>query len=78
MAPAQCLFLMTAFAKTLELEWKREKNEVVTVMTAADNQIKDGQLCSHTPKMFHSKILSAYKIFQFLYVDDGAFSFDTR
>jgi hypothetical protein len=28
--------------------------------------------------MFRSKIRSAYEIFQCLYVNDGAFSFDTR
>ncbi len=47
-------------------------------MIAADDDIRKGQLCSHTPKMFRSKILSAYKIFQCLYVDDSAFPFDTR
>jgi hypothetical protein len=78
MALALFLFLMTAFAETLELECKREKIEVVTVMTATDDQIQEGQLCSHTPKMFCSKILSAYKIFHCLYMDNGAFPFDTR
>jgi hypothetical protein len=28
--------------------------------------------------MFHSAFLSAYEIFQCLYVDDGAFPFDTQ
>jgi hypothetical protein len=78
MALVLFVFLMTAFAETLELKWKREKIEVVTVMTAADDQIREGQLCSHTPKMFCSKIFSAEEIFQCLYVDDGAFPFDTR
>ncbi len=77
MAPVLFLFLVIAFVETLELEWKREKFEVVTVMTAAHDLIREGRLCSHTPKMFRSKILSAYKIFQCLYVDDGAFPFDT-
>jgi hypothetical protein len=78
MAPVLLLFLMTAFAETLELEWKRKKIEVVTAMIAANDEIGKGKLCSHTPKMFRSKILSAYKIFQCLYVDDGAFPFSTR
>ncbi len=39
MAPVLFLFLMTAFAETLKLEWKRENIKVVTVMTAADDQI---------------------------------------
>ncbi len=71
-------FLIAAFAETLELKWKRAKIEVVTAMIAADDEIGKGQLCSNTPKMFHSKILSAYEIFQCIYVDDGAFPFDTR
>ncbi len=78
MALVLFLFLMTVFAETLELKWKREKIKVVTAMIAADDEIQKGQLCSHTPKMFCSKILSTYKIFQCLYVDDGAFPFDTR
>jgi hypothetical protein len=78
MAPVLFLFLMTAFAETMELKWKHEKIKVVTAMIAANDEIKKGQLCSHMPKMFHSKILSAYKIFQCLYVEDGAFPFNTR
>ncbi len=39
MAPVLFLFLMTAFAETLKLEWKHENIKVVTVMSAADDQI---------------------------------------
>jgi hypothetical protein len=78
MAPVLFLFLMTAFAETLEMEWKRENPKVVTVMTASDDLIEHGQLCSHTPKIICSMFLSPYKIFQCLYVDDGTFPFDTR
>jgi hypothetical protein len=78
MALVLFLFHMTVFAETLELEWKREKIKVVTAMIAANDKIQKGQLCSHTPKLIRSKILSAYKIFQCLYVDNGAFPFDTR
>jgi hypothetical protein len=46
-------------------------------MTAAHDQIWTGQLSSHTLKC-SSKTLSAYEIIQCLYVDDGAFPFDTR
>ena len=71
-------FLMTAFSETLEIEWKYEKIEVITIMTPAEDQIQEGQLYSHTPKMFSSKIISAYEIFQCLHADDGVFPFDTR
>jgi hypothetical protein len=78
MAPVLFLFLMTAFAETLKMEWKCENIKVVTVMTASDDLIQHGQLCSHTPKMFRSTFLSTYEIFQSLYVDDGIFPFDTQ
>ena len=49
-------------------------------MTAANNNIIDGQICSHTPDMFASKSkrITAYEILRCLYIDDGAFPFGTR
>ncbi len=47
-------------------------------MTAAEDQIREGRLYKYTPKMFSSKIISAYEIFQCIYVDNGAFPFGTR
>jgi len=47
-------------------------------MTAAKNNLIDGKTCSHTPAMFASKKLTAYKILQCLYVDDSTFPFGTR
>ena len=73
MAPVLFLFLMTAFADTLEIVWKQQNIPIVTVVTASDNHLADGQLCSHTPAMFASKKITAYKILQCLYVNDGAF-----
>ncbi len=70
MAPVLFLFLMTAFAETLEIEWQKQNIKVCTVMTSGDEHIGRGQLSSHTPKMFSSKLLTAYKIFQCLYVDN--------
>ena len=57
---------------------EQQKIPIVTVMTAANNNLIDGQICSHTPVMFTSKNLPAYEILQCLYVDDGAFPFGTR
>jgi hypothetical protein len=70
--------MMNAFAESLEIEWKREGIPVLTVMTTDHNNIEDGQVCSHTPAMYKSRSLTSFKIFQCLYVDDGAFPFDTR
>jgi len=36
------------------------------------------KICSHTSKMFTAKTLTAYKILQCLYVDNGAFPFGSR
>ncbi len=47
-------------------------------MTAGDDHIGKGQICSHTPIMFSSKILTGFEIFQCLYVDDEAFPFTTH
>jgi Ca2+-binding RTX toxin-like protein len=49
-----------------------------SIVGNTNNNLIDGQICSHTPAMFASKKLTAYKILQCLYVDDGAFSFGTR
>jgi hypothetical protein len=75
MVPVLFLFLMTAFAETLELEWKKLDIPILSVITAADEHITDGKMCSHTPAMLKSKKLTAYEILQCLYVNDGAFPF---
>ena len=58
MAPVLFLFLMTAFAQTLELEWKKSGIPILSVMTAGDEHLADGKICSHTPKMVESKKLT--------------------
>jgi hypothetical protein len=78
MAPVLFLFLMTAFAETLELIWKQMDILILSVMMAANKNLTNGKICSHTPAMFKSKKLTAYEILQCLYVDVGAFPFGTR
>ncbi len=78
MAPVLFLFLMTAFAETLGLTWREQDIPILSVMTAAHEHIAEEKICSHTPAMFRSKKLTAYKILQCLYADDGAFPFGTR
>jgi hypothetical protein len=78
MAPVLFLFLMTAFAKKLEIVWKDQDIPILSVMTATDEHLAEGKICSHTPAMFRSKKLSSYEILQCLYMDDGAFPFGTR
>ena len=78
MAPVLFLFLMAAFAKTLEIVWKDQDIPILSVMTAADEHLAKGKICSHTPAMFRSKKLARYGILQCLYVDNGVFPFGTR
>ena len=67
-----------ALAETLEIVWKQQEIPILTVMTAANNNLIDGKICSHTPAMFASKKLTSYEILQCLYIDDGSFPFGTR
>ena len=80
MAPVLFLFLMSAFAKTLETVWKEEGIEVVTVQTVEEQDFLDGKgaIKSHTIEEYTSGSLTAFEILQCLYVDDGAFVFSTR
>ena len=78
MSPALFLFLMTAFAETLKIVWREQAIPILKVMTASDNNLINGKICTHTPTMFTSKKLTAYEILQFLYVDDGTFLFGSR
>ena len=47
-------------------------------MMTNSNNIKEGHVCSHTPAMYKLKSLTAYGIFQCLYVDDRAFPFEMQ
>ncbi len=78
MAPILFLFLMSAAAETLELAWKRANIEVLTVAHTPANELDTGCVQGYTPKMFTSRNLTAYEIYQLLYVDDGTFPFPTR
>ncbi len=78
MAPVLFLFMITAFAKTLEIVWKDQDIPILSVMTTANEHLAEGIICSHTPAMFRSKKLARYGILQCLYVDDGVFLFGTR
>jgi hypothetical protein len=78
MAPVLFLFLMSTAAETLELAWKRVNIEVLTVAHTPATELDKGYVRGHTPKMFSSRNLTAYKIYQLLYVNDGAFPFPTR
>jgi hypothetical protein len=78
MAPVLFLFLMTAFAETLEIVWREQEIPILSIIMASNDNLINGKICSHTLAMFTSKKLTAYEIMQCLYVNDGAFPFGTR
>jgi hypothetical protein len=80
MAPVLFLFLMSAFAETLEAEWRTEGIDVCTVrsITGAELAAGKGKIRGHLPKEYLPIKLTAIEIFQCLYVDDGAFIFSSR
>jgi hypothetical protein len=80
MAPVLFLFLMSAFAETLETEWKSAGIGVCMVQSVIGEKLLagEGKLRGHLPKDYLSQGLTAVKILQCLYVDDGAFIFASR
>ncbi len=77
MAPVLFLFLMSAAAETLESAWKQANVEVLTVVHSPYNAMEAGCVRGHTPRMYLSSRLTAYKIYHLVYVEDGAFPFPT-
>jgi hypothetical protein len=75
MAPVLFLFLMSAAAKTLEVEWHKYGIAVLKVVQSSDDELESGCIRGHTPRMYNSTRLTAFEIFQLLYVDNGAFPF---
>ncbi|KAL7552342.1 hypothetical protein ACHAWF_015574 [Thalassiosira exigua] len=80
MAPVLFLFLMTAFAESLEVVWKRNNIEGVTLKSVAEDDFAQGKgaIKSHTIAQYQARPLTAVEIIQCLYVDDGAFVFQSR
>ena len=84
LSPVLFLFYMSAFAESLETEWEHQglgKAEFVRARTGdIENEI--GQLTSHP--LINSNELTPYgkgsifEILQLLYIDDGAFIFNSR
>jgi hypothetical protein len=78
MALVLFLFVVTAFAETLEIVWKQQGIPILNVMTTADDKLSKGRICSHAPAMFLSKSLNACEILQCLYIDDIGIPFGTQ
>ena len=78
MAPVLFLFLVSEAAETLEPAWRQANIEVLTIAHTPDDEIDTGYVRGHTPRMYTSHKLTAYEIYQLLYVDNGAFPFPTH
>jgi hypothetical protein len=78
MTPVLFLFLTSAAAETFEFAWKQAGIEVMTMAYTPDNELDTGYVQGHTPCMYTSHKLTAYEIYQLLYVKDGAFPFPTH
>jgi hypothetical protein len=75
MAPVLFLFLMSAAVKTLEVKWCKTSIAVLKVVHSSDNELELGCICGYTPRMYNSTRLTAFEIFQLLYVNNGTFPF---
>ena len=78
MSPVLFLFLMTAFAETLEQEWEKENLPKATFHHAPLECIENGQLISHPMSKEALKASDIFEIIQTLFLDDGAFVFESR
>ena len=76
MAPVLFLFLMMAFAETLEVEWTALRLRKSQFVRKDNSPRSTGKLVSHRPGTFSSGIL--FDLFCMLYVDNGAFVFEFR
>ena len=76
MAPVLFLFLIMGFAETLENEWIR--NDLTPLQFRRHDNSPRSTVCatSHKRKSFSEGTL--FEIFCLLYVDDGAFAFQSR
>ena len=68
------LFMVMAFAKTLEKEWIKAGLQMVTLKQHTDSPRDVGILTGHKKKNFAQGTLLA--LFCVLYVDDGEFPFE--
>jgi hypothetical protein len=69
---------MSAAVETLKSAWKQAGIEVLTVAHTPDDKLDTGYVQGHTPHMYTLRKLTAYEIYQLLYVNNGTFPFPTR
>ena len=75
-APVLFLFITMEFAKTIEKEWVRNDLKMIKFKRHSNSPQSSRRITSHPAKTFSRGTL--FKIFCMLYVDDGAFTFESR
>ena len=75
-APVLFLFLMMAFAESLDLNWKKKKLQKLVFQRYSNSPREKGQITGHLPRNFSKG--SLFELFCLLYIDDGAFTFTSR
>ena len=76
MAPVLFLFMVMAFAKTLETEWIKEDIKMINLWQHMHSPHDVGKLTGQKKNKFEQGTLLA--LFCVLYVDDGTFTFEDR
>ena len=74
MAPVLFLFMVVAFAETLETEWIKADLEMINLRQHTHSPRDVGKLTGHKKKNFKQGTLLA--LFRVMYVDNGAFTFE--
>ena len=76
MAPVLFLFVVMAFAETLETEWIKTDIKMINLRQHTHSPREVGKLTGHKKNKFEQVTILA--LFCVLYVDDGAFAFEDR
>ena len=76
MTPVLLLFMVMAFAETLEKEWTKSGLSMITLQQRSRSPQDTDNLTGHKVKTFSQGNLLT--LFCVLYVDDGAFHFENR
>ena len=76
MVPVLFMFLMMAFSETIEDKWTALGLNKAQFVCKDNSPISTGQLVSHRTGTLSSGVL--FYLFYMLYVDNGAFVFESR
>ena len=76
MAPVLLLFMIMAFAETLEKEWRHTGLHMMTFHQRTHSPRYKGCLNGHKRNTFKDGTI--FELFIVIYVDDGAFTFEDR